>query len=66
MTGGYRCHYTIEDFFLSLRFEKITVKWPNATIIASDTDLYISKVSTANIKEDFKGKIFENFFDFLH
>ena len=51
-------------FFLFFRFEKLTIKWPDATIIASDTDSYIFNVSTPSIREDLKDEIFENFFDF--
>ena len=52
------------SFFSLFRFEKITIKWPDATIIASDTDSYIFNVSTPNIKEDLKDPIFKDFFDF--
>ena len=45
-------------------YEKITVKWPDASIIASDTDSYIFNVSTDDIREDLKDPIFANFFDF--
>ena len=51
-------------FFLFFRYEKLTIKWPDATIIASDTDSYIFNVSTPSIREDLKDEIFENFFDF--
>ena len=37
---------------------------PDATIFASDTDSYIFNVSTHNIREDLKDKLFQDFFDF--
>lgn len=52
------------SFFIFFRYEKITVKWPDATIIASDTDSYIYNVCTPDIKKDLKDPLFANFFDF--
>ena len=52
------------SFFYLFRYEKLTVKWPDATIIASDTDSYIFNVCTPDIKKDLKDPLFANFFDF--
>ena len=51
-------------FFLFFRYEKITIKWPNTSIIASATDSYIFNLTTPNIREDLADKIFNNFLDF--
>ena len=56
--------YLQESLFSFFRYEKITIKWPNATIIASDTDSYIFNVSTPDIRKDLTDNIFHNFFDF--
>ena len=57
--------FTNKDvIFYLFRYEKITVKWPDATIIASDTDSYIYNVCTPDIKKDLKDPLFANFFDF--
>ena len=56
--------YLQESLFSFFRYEKITIKWPNATIIASDTDSYIFNVSTPDIRKDLTDNIFHNFFNF--